>query len=260
MSLKEKAPIFIGAFFISEDFYLSKEIIRPQQKIILPFDPVIQPWSPASENLSAVPGSLLTPDLFQKAFDHRFVWQAESLLHDWNNVKFTEQQTYIDAAVLLPLVYVNKEIHVILTKRSPRLKKHAGQISFPGGRVEASDPSAKDAALRETEEEIGIPASSIEVVGQLPDLFTGTGFLMKPYVGWVDEGFSIRKDSNEVEEVFYVPLSFLMDPRNHRLHNAKLPDGTIRNYFSMPWNSYFIWGATASVIRNLYHRLHQAAI
>ncbi|MFV9473480.1 CoA pyrophosphatase [Advenella sp. RU8] len=239
---------------------MSKEILRPRKKIILPFDPVIQPWSPASENLSPVPGSLLTPDLFLKAFDHRFVWQAESLLHDWNDAKFIENQAYIDAAVLLPLVYVNGEIHVILTRRSSRLKKHAGQISFPGGRVEESDPSAQEAALRETEEEIGIPASSIEVVGQLPDLFTGTGFLMKPYVGWVDEGFSIRTDSNEVEEVFYVPLSFLMDPRNHRLHNAKLPDGTVRNYFSMPWNSYFIWGATASVIRNLYHRLRQAAI
>lgn len=246
-------------FLFLKGLYLSKEILRLRKKIILPFDPVIQPWTPASENLSPVPGSLLTTDLFHKAFDHRFVWQAESLLHDWNDVKYTENQTYIDAAVLLPLVYVNKEIHVILTRRSARLKNHAGQISFPGGRVEENDLSAKEAALRETEEEIGIPANNIKVVGQLPDLFTGTGFLMKPYVGWVDEGFSIRTDSNEVEEVFYVPLSFFMDPRNHRLHNAKLPDGTVRSYFSMPWNSYFIWGATASVIRNLYHRLHQAA-
>ncbi len=239
---------------------MSKEILRLRQKIILPFDPLIQPWTPASENLSPVPGSLLTTDLFHKAFDHRFVWQAETLLHDWNDAKFIEHQTYIDAAVLLPLVYVNNEIQVILTRRSSKLKNHAGQISFPGGRVEESDQSAKVAALRETEEEIGIRASYIEVVGQLPDLFTGTGFLMKPYVGWVNEGFSIQTDSNEVEEVFYVPLSFLMDPRNHRLHNAKLPDGTVRYYFSMPWNSYFIWGATASVIRNLYHRLHQAAL
>ncbi|NLY64839.1 MAG: CoA pyrophosphatase [Alcaligenaceae bacterium] len=239
---------------------MSQEISRPKQNIVLPFDPALQPWSPANENLSPVPGSLLTPDLFHKAFDRRFIWQAESLLHDWNDHKIIENKTYIDAAVLLPLVYVKGEIHILLTRRSSRLKKHAGQISFPGGRVERDDPSAKDAALRETEEEVGIPASYIEVVGQLPDLFTGTGYLMKPYVGWVNEGFSIHADTSEVEEVFYVPLSFFMDPRNHRLHNARLADGSVRYYFSMPWHSYFIWGATASVIRNLYHRLHQAVI
>lgn len=130
----------------------------------------------------------------------------------------------------------------------------ARSVSRAGG----SSPAIRrwrDAALRETEEETGLPRRLVEVIGQLPDYFTGTGFRVVPLVGLVRPDFAPRPDPFEVAEVFEVPLRFLMDPANHRLHSTALPAGGLRSYYSMPWQQFFIWGATAGMLRNLYQFL-----
>ncbi len=231
---------------------------EPLRKRITPgFDVQAQKWTVADENLQAIPPAMLTPAFIEKAFDHSLVWSADALVQEWNEAKIIQYQSesYIDSAVLMPLVKNGDAISVLLTKRSEKLFHHPGQISFPGGRVEESDINPQHTALRETFEEIGVPGKDVTMLGQLPEFYTGTGFLLRPYVGWLDNISEIRIDQVEVAEVFQVPLAFLMDPRNHRLHHAIQPDGNERYYYSMPWNDYFIWGATASIIRNFYHRL-----
>lgn len=231
---------------------------EPARKRITPgFDVQAQKWTVANENLGAIAASALTPALIEQAFDHSLVWSADALVQEWNEAKILQYQSesYIDSAVLMPLVNDGETISVLLTKRSEKLFHHPGQISFPGGRVEESDINPQHTALRETFEEIGVPTQSITMLGQLPEFYTGTGFLLRPYVGWLDSTTEIKTDQVEVAEVFLVPLAFLMDPANHRLHHAIQPDGNERYYYSMPWNGYFIWGATANVIRNFYHRV-----
>lgn len=162
------------------------------------------------------------------------------------------------AAVLFPIVLREPSPTVLLTQRTAHLRDHAGQISFPGGRVESEDPSVCHAALRETEEEVGLPASCIEIVGYLPEYRTSTGFSVTPVVGFVTPPFVLRPDSFEVAEVFEVPLSFLLDPANHRQHEI-LWRGRLRQYCAMPYGSYFIWGATAGMILSLFHCLKMTA-
>ncbi len=230
----------------------------PLRKPVTPgFDPAAQKWQTAAENLSAIEPSLLTPEFVERAFDHRLIWTADALVQQWNEAKILQYQSesYIDSAVLMPLVRHDTHISVLLTRRSEKLFHHPGQISFPGGRVEEGDINPQHTALRETHEEIGVPGQHISVLGQLPEFYTGTGFLLRPYVGWLDGAVQLKTDKLEVAEVFEVPLAFLMDPANHRLHHVIQPDGNERYYYSMPWQGYFIWGATASVIRNFYHRL-----
>lgn len=231
---------------------------EPLRKPITPgFDVQAQKWTVANENLHAISPDLLTSALIESAFDHSLVWSADALVQQWNEAKIVQYQSesYIDSAVLMPLVKRDGEIFVLLTKRSEKLYHHPGQVSFPGGRVEESDINPQHTALRETFEEIGVPTQAVTVLGQLPEFYTGTGFLLRPYVGWLANTVEIKTDQVEVAEVFQVPLAFLMDPANHRLHHAIAPDGNERYYYSMPWNGYFIWGATANVIRNFYHRL-----
>lgn len=232
-----------------------------QSKIIVPsFDPFTQPFFIANEGLSAISPESLNQQLLSKAFEPSFMWHADPLIEDWNEDKilFNGEQAFIEAATLMPLIHTPHGIHMVLTRRAKHLKKHSGQISFPGGRIDAADLSAAYAALRETHEEIGVEPNYVQLLGQMPDLFTGTGFLMRSYVAQLHPGYTFKANADEVDEVFTVPLEFLMNPANHRLHTAKLPDGKIRSYFSMPWKDYYIWGATAAVIRNFYFRLHQA--
>jgi len=159
------------------------------------------------------------------------------------------------AAVLFPIVRHPALATVLLTQRTAHLRDHAGQISFPGGRVEAGDRSPLDTALRETEEEIGLPRERIDVLGFLPDYRTGTGFRVTPVVALVEPPFDLQPDPFEVAEVFEVPLGFLLDPANHQQHELHYR-GALRRYYAMPWGEYFIWGATAGMIRSLSERLN----
>jgi 8-oxo-dGTP pyrophosphatase MutT (NUDIX family) len=158
------------------------------------------------------------------------------------------------AAVLVPLVE-RDEMTVLLTRRTEHLRAHAGQISFPGGRVEADDRDAVETALREAEEEIGLARQNVEIAGFLDSYETRTGFHITPVVGFVRPGFELTLDGYEVAEAFEVPLDFLFDPANHQRH-SRMHDGARRYYFAMPYRGYYIWGATAGMLMNLYRRVH----
>lgn len=158
------------------------------------------------------------------------------------------------AAVLFPIVRREEGDTVLLTQRTAHLKDHPGQISFPGGRVEPEDGSAVDTALRETLEEIGLAEEHVEIIGFLPEYRTGTGFRVTPVVGLVTPPFAITPDPFEVAEVFEVPLDFLLDPANHQRHSVHYR-GALRQYYAMPYQDYFIWGATAGMIHSLFERL-----
>lgn len=158
------------------------------------------------------------------------------------------------AAVLFPIVRRREGDTVLLTRRTAHLRDHAGQVSFPGGRVETQDGSPLETALRETKEEIGLHRRHIEVLGYLPEYRTGTGFSVIPVVALVEPPFELQPDSFEVAEVFEVPLAFLLDQNNHQRHTVHLR-GALRHYFAMPYENYFIWGATAGMIRSLSERL-----
>lgn len=162
--------------------------------------------------------------------------------------------TLTPAAVLFPIVVRDAGHTVMLTQRTAHLRDHAGQISFPGGRVEADDLSPTHTALRETEEEVGLSRERVEILGFLPEYLTGTGFRVTPVVGLVHPPFDLQPDPFEVAEVFEVPLAFLLDPANHQRHEMHYR-GALRQYFAMPYGDYFIWGATAGMIRSLSQRL-----
>ena len=158
------------------------------------------------------------------------------------------------ASVLFPVVMREDGATVLLTRRTQHLKDHPGQISFPGGRAEASDASPAHTALRETEEEIGLASAHIEIIGYLTDYLTVTGFCITPVVALVTPPFALRPDPFEVAEVFEVPLAFLMDAANHQQHSA-IFRGELRPYLAMPYGDYFIWGATAGIIETLSQAL-----
>jgi 8-oxo-dGTP pyrophosphatase MutT (NUDIX family) len=160
------------------------------------------------------------------------------------------------AAVLVPVVLRPAELSVLLTRRTDHLHHHPGQISFPGGRVEAHDVSPVMTALRETEEEIGLDPERVELLGELPDYCTGTGFRVTPVVGLVHPPFELKLDAFEVAEAFEVPLSFLLDPANHQRHRMEY-QGRMREYYAMPYGNYFIWGATAGMLVSLYRFLSE---
>ncbi|HEY8878136.1 MAG TPA: CoA pyrophosphatase [Roseateles sp.] len=163
--------------------------------------------------------------------------------------------------MLIPLVQREAGLNLLLTRRTDHLRDHAGQISFPGGRVEPEDDGPIATALRETEEEIGLSRQHIEVIGQLPVYSTVTAFQVTPVVGLVEPEFTLTLDSFEVAEAFEVPLAFLMNPAHHRHHRFEFA-GVERRFLSMPWQGeereYFIWGATAAMLRNFYRLLSDA--
>ncbi len=160
------------------------------------------------------------------------------------------------AAVLMPIVLREQGPTLLFTQRTADLKDHAGQISFPGGRTELSDVSPVDTALRETEEEIGLARRHVEVIGSLPEYFTGTGYRVTPVAGLIRPPFEVVPDPREVAEIFEVPLAFLMDGMNHQRRTIELPnDLGRRTFYTMPYERFFIWGATAGMLRNLFHFL-----
>ena len=164
------------------------------------------------------------------------------------------------AAVLVPLVRRPDGLTVLLTRRTDHLNDHAGQVSFPGGRTDPGDADAIATALREAHEEVGLSADEIEVIGVLPAYTTVTAYEVTPAVGLLDPPRALQVDPFEVAEVFEVPLAFLMDPAHHRRHAVEV-DGLARQFISMPWGQdlrgepYFVWGATAAMLRNLYRFL-----
>ncbi|MFO1268420.1 MAG: CoA pyrophosphatase [Rubrivivax sp.] len=177
--------------------------------------------------------------------------------------RFHLDRAVSQAAVLVPLVQRPEGLSVLLTRRTDHLRDHAGQISFPGGRAEAGDASAADTALREAEEEVGLARRHVELIGELPLYHTVTSYAVTPVVGLVQPPFDLALDPFEVAEAFEVPLAFLMTPANHRRHLYS-HENIQRQFFSMPWQAggadgppreYYIWGATAAMLRNLYRFL-----
>ncbi len=158
------------------------------------------------------------------------------------------------AAVLVPIVARPAELTVLFTQRTAHLKNHAGQISFPGGRAEPGDATPEITALREAREEVGLRSEQVEIVARLPDYFTRTGYRVTPVIGVVSPPLELSPDPHEVEEIFEVPLAFLLDPKNHRRETRELRGRTVGVYV-VQFESRTIWGATAGMLMNLYRHL-----
>jgi len=180
--------------------------------------------------------------------------EPEDLVQEERNEWVAGGKPLIPAAVLVPLVVHEDGLNVMLTKRTDHLNNHGGQISFPGGRVDDSDRDALHTALRETEEEVGLHSKDIEIIGELDEYIVGTGYLVNPIIGVIEPPFELTLHEGEVAEVFEVPLEFLITPENMKRH-AREFEGIKRHYFAITWGEYFIWGATAGMLRNLSQRL-----
>lgn len=215
-------------------------------------DPRTVPVTQVDSHLPAVHPAALQPNALRARFATPPVWQAEFLLEK----KFMARAP-MPAAVLLPIVQ-RTEPTVLLTLRTLHLSTHSGQVAFPGGKVEESDADVIAAALRETQEEIGLAAQFVEVLGQLPVYVTGSAFHVTPVVALISPDMVLRPNPFEVADVFEVPLAYLMNPAHHRHHQATW-QGVQREWLSMPYQDAiaerFIWGATAGMLRNFYRFL-----
>ena len=231
-------------------------------KRLPPFDPTTIPIKEVLSHARSVDESKLSVDALRRRFSEIQGWEPEitnesrlALIEavnekdDGGNLKLTP------ASVLVPLVIQPDGLNVLLTQRTDHLNDHAGQISFPGGRAEESDTDAIATALREAEEEIGLDVSRVEHLGNLPDYLTITGYRVTPVVALVQPQEIYAPDPFEVADIFEVPLSFLMNPANHQLREWMAPVGN-RSFYAMPYENRFIWGATAGMLRNLYHFLN----
>ena len=160
----------------------------------------------------------------------------------------------VHAAVLVPIILRETGPTLLLTQRTAHLRDHAGQISFPGGRCDASDASPEATALREAAEEVGLAAEQIEILGRLPEYHTITGFLITPIVALVTPPLNLKLDDFGVADVFEPPLEFLLDQKNHQRQQCEF-EGEMREYWAMPWQGRYIWGATAGMLVSLHHFL-----
>jgi 8-oxo-dGTP pyrophosphatase MutT (NUDIX family) len=220
------------------------------------FDPRTVPVLSVDSHLADVPMQHLTASALRQRFLEPPVWTPER-----NTEKKFGDRVPAFAAVLIPLV-MRDELMLLLTERGKNMSTHSGQIAFPGGRADDSDVDAVHTALRETDEEIGLPRGHIEVLGTLPNYITGSAFIVTPVVALVKPGFTLRPNPAEVADVFEVPLRFLMNPTNHRRHVFEF-EGAQREWLSMPYTSdapdlpkeRYIWGATAAMLRNFYRFL-----
>ena len=223
----------------------------------LAFDPQKLPVVGIDDHLPALTAEVLRSAAVRQRFLLPPLWTPEIK----NEPRFNERSP-THASVLIALVE-RDELTVLLTQRTDHLNDHPGQVSFAGGRVEPTDADAAATALREAQEEIGLEAGFVDVLGAMPTYTTGTGFIVTPIVALVRPGFTVTPDPFEVADVFEVPLAFLMDPANHRRHAVEL-NGARREFLSMPYDGvdadgkpqrHFIWGATAAMFRNLYRFL-----
>ena len=214
----------------------------------------------ADAHLPPVPASAMTPGALRERFSAPAQWQAEM---PGDAGRFNPDGNATAASVLIPLVMRADGLRVLLTRRTEHLRDHAGQISFPGGRAEPDDVDSVATALRETEEEVGLDRRHIEVIGALPVYSTVSSYLITPVVALVESEFTLALDSFEVAQAFEVPLTYLMTPAHHRHHEIEFA-GQRRRFLSMPWQDpaagdqapeFFIWGATAAMLRNLYRFL-----
>lgn len=221
------------------------------------FDPETQPVISMPELPGLAPSSLQLP-FIRKAFSQDFPWQVEPVFKNYFDLDTSAHSDIRPAAVCIPLLERPDGLSVLFTLRSARLYNHAGQICFPGGRIESTDADFIQAALRETWEEVGVHPRFVELIGTQPSFLTSTRYTMKPVIGLLKPGYTLEPDHTEVAEIFEVPFAALMDPALHRLHQIRPEDAAPRYFFSISWNGYFIWGATAALIRNLYHYLAAA--
>jgi len=186
------------------------------------------------------------------------LWLAGATPEVLERIRAAQPTMRVPAAVLVPLVERDQGMTVLLTQRAATLKDHAGQISFPGGRIEPDDSDAWHAALREAHEEIGLQGSFVEFAGYLPDHIVGTGFRVTPVVGFVNPGYELRIATAEVHDVFEVPLQFILDEANHKPRTREL-GGVKLEVYDIPYGDRNIWGATASMLLTL-RRLLQARV
>lgn len=220
---------------------------------ILPtFDPRLIPIEGIDTHLPAVPASVLQPE----ALVHRFASPPRWVPEVHSEIIFSSRLP-LRASVLIPIV-MREQPSVLLTERTKHLSSHSGQIAFPGGKADKEDVNATATALRETVEEIGLSASYIQVLGELPLYVTGSAFLVTPVVALVTPGFTLALNEFEVADAFEVPLEFLMNPSHHQRHSLEW-EGVRREWFSMPYQDdnvqRYIWGATAGMLRNFYRML-----
>ncbi|MEY8876957.1 MAG: CoA pyrophosphatase [Leptothrix sp. (in: b-proteobacteria)] len=223
-------------------------------------NPAAVPVIGVDDHLPALAMAQCSEAVIRQRFRHPPAWTAafagDGHAHD-------RERAPAAASVLVPLVRRDDGLQVLLTRRSDHLKDHAGQISFPGGRAESFDAGPTETALREAEEEVGLQRDRLEVLGCLPAYTTVTAFVVTPVVALVQPPLQLSLDASEVAEAFEVPLTFLMNPAHHRRHRFEA-EGRSRQFLSMPWQGvgadglpreYFVWGATAAMLRNLYHFL-----
>ncbi|MEK6592499.1 MAG: CoA pyrophosphatase [Pseudomonadota bacterium] len=177
--------------------------------------------------------------------------------NDLHVIALKEGARVTEAAVLVPLVRRGALVNVLLTQRTAHLSDHAGQISFPGGRVETADSSREETALRETEEEIGLPRARIALLGRLPNYEIPSGFRITPVVGWAEPPFELAPDPFEVASVFEAPLAYFLDPANYQRRQYHFR-GRHRHYMAVPFEGRYIWGATAGMLYSLCRMLDGA--
>jgi 8-oxo-dGTP pyrophosphatase MutT (NUDIX family) len=222
-------------------------------------DPQAVPVVGIDDHLPPIPEDRLGIEALRERFRSPPAWSPEML----GDGRLFDDRPAAPAAVLIALVERGDGLRVLLTRRTEHLRNHAGQISFPGGRVDGGDAHSVATALREAEEEVGLNPAQVEVLGELPTYTTVTHFVVTPVVARVMPTADWALDAFEVAEAFEVPLRFLMSPANHHRHEVTLA-GVRRQFFSMPWDGagkagqprrYFIWGATAAMLRNLYRFL-----
>ena len=222
-------------------------------------DPHAVPVTGTDAHLPPVPNDALTPQALRQRFAAVADWAPEI---PGDGRLFVEREP-THAAVLVGLMQRDDGLHVLLTRRTEHLRDHAGQISFPGGRAEPADGGSAATALREAHEEVGLHPDRVDIIGHMPAYATVTGFVVTPVVALVQPPSDLALDAFEVAEAFEVPLAFLMNPAHHHRHVFTFAGGQ-RQFLSMPWHGvgadgqareYFIWGATAAMLRNLYRFL-----